>query len=136
MVRASGTLKNGRPGGPSKLDPFFCRFGGLAGGPRVGSRVHGSSIFTFSAEPKKGSKMGAKMERFGLQTLHYTLFLYPSGASLGVRFEIFELEFTKTSTFTHKYLCFPGKVSFLSLENRRRPPPTVKSYFYEEKCHF
>ncbi len=37
----------------------------LPGGPQEGSRLDGSSFFTFAAEPKKDSKMGAKMERFG-----------------------------------------------------------------------
>ncbi len=34
---------------------------GLPGGPQEGSRVSESSIFTFSAGPKNGSKMGAKV---------------------------------------------------------------------------
>ncbi len=38
---------------------------GLPGGPQEGSRLDVSSFFTFAAEPKKDSKMGAKMERFG-----------------------------------------------------------------------
>ncbi len=38
---------------------------GLPGGPQEGSRLDGSSFFTFAAEPKKDSKMGAKMEHFG-----------------------------------------------------------------------
>ena len=66
FFRVSGTLKKEGPGGPSKLDPFFGRFWSLPGGPQEGSRLHGSSIFTFAAGPKKRSKMGAKMERFGL----------------------------------------------------------------------
>ena len=36
----------------------------LPGGPQEGSRLDGSSMLTFAAEPKKDSKMGAKMERF------------------------------------------------------------------------
>ena len=66
--------KKGGPGGPSKIVPFFGRFWGLPGGPQEGSRLHGSSIFTFAARPKKGSKMGAKMKRFGLPNLSYTHF--------------------------------------------------------------
>ncbi len=50
---------------------------GLPGGPQEGSRLDGSSIFTFAAEPKKGSKMRAKMERFGSQGRHYTPFRSP-----------------------------------------------------------
>ena len=50
---------------------------GLPGGPQEGSRLDGSSIFTFAAEPKKGSKMGAKMERLGSQGRHYTPFCSP-----------------------------------------------------------
>ena len=46
----------------------------LPGGPQEGSRLGGSSFFTFAAEPKKDSKMGAKMERLGSQSLHYTTF--------------------------------------------------------------
>ena len=69
--------KKGGPGGPSKLDPFFGRFWSLPGGPQEGSRLHGSSIFTFAAGPKKGSKMGAKMERFGLPNPNYTHFGAP-----------------------------------------------------------
>ena len=49
----------------------------LPGGPQEGSRLDGSSIFTFAAEPKKGSNMGAKMERFGSQGHHYTPFCSP-----------------------------------------------------------
>ncbi len=71
--------KKGGPGRPSKIGPFFGRFWGLPGGPQEGSRLDGSSIFTFAAGPKKGSKMRAKMELFGLPNPHYTHF----GASLG-----------------------------------------------------
>ena len=46
----------------------------LLGEPQEGSRLGGTSIFTFAAEPKKGSKMRAKMERFGSQGRHYTPF--------------------------------------------------------------
>ena len=46
----------------------------LPGGPQEGSRVHGSSIFTFAAGSKKGSKMGAKIESFGLPKPNYTHF--------------------------------------------------------------
>ena len=67
---APGTLKKGGPGGPSKLDQIFGRFGGLPGGPQEGSRLDGSSTFTFAAGPKKGSKM----ERFGLPNQNYTHF--------------------------------------------------------------
>ena len=52
-------------------------FWGLLGEAQEGSRLDGSSIFTFAAEPKKGSKMGAKMERFGSQGHHYTPFCSP-----------------------------------------------------------
>ena len=71
-----GTKKGG-PGGPSKLDPFLDGCWCLPGGSQEGSRVHGSSIFTFSAGPQKGSKMGAKMERFGLPNPSYTHFGAP-----------------------------------------------------------
>ena len=77
FFRASRTLEKGGPGGPSKLDPFFGRFWDLPGGPQEGSRLHGSSILTFAARPKKGSKMGAKMEPFGLPNLNYTHFGAP-----------------------------------------------------------
>ena len=50
---------------------------GLLGEPQEGSRLGGSLIFTFAAEPKKGSKMGAKMERLGSQGRHYTPFCSP-----------------------------------------------------------
>ena len=59
FFRASGTLKKGGPGGPSKLDPFFGRFGDLPGGPQEGSLCSDSSTLTFAAEPKKGSILGA-----------------------------------------------------------------------------
>ncbi len=75
--RPPRTLKKGGPGGPSKLDPFFARFGDLPGGPQEGSRLHGSSILTFAARPKKGSKMGAKMEPFGLPDPNYANFGAP-----------------------------------------------------------
>ena len=64
--------KKGGLGGPSKLDPFLCRFWGLPGGPQEGCRLDGSSIFTFAAGPKKGSKMGAKMECSGFPNPNYT----------------------------------------------------------------
>ncbi len=47
---------------------------GLPGGPQEGSRLDGSSFFTFAAEPKKDSNMGAKMGRLAGQSLHYTTF--------------------------------------------------------------
>ena len=50
---------------------------GLPGGPQEGSRLDGSSIFTFAAGPKKGSNMGAKMEPFGLPNPNYTHFGAP-----------------------------------------------------------
>ncbi len=74
LFLASGTLKKGCLGGPSKLDPFFSRFWDLPGGPQECSRPHGSSISTFAAGPKKGSKMGANMERFGSPNPNYTAF--------------------------------------------------------------
>ena len=66
--------KKGGPGGPPKLDPFFCRFWGLPGGPQEGSLSGDSSILTFAAGPQKGSNMGAKMERFGHPNPSYTHF--------------------------------------------------------------
>ncbi len=75
--------KKGGLGGPSKLDPFFVRFWGLPGGPQEGSRLDGSSIFTFVAGPKKGSKMGAKMEPFGLPNPNRTYFGAPFGRNRG-----------------------------------------------------
>ena len=75
--------KKGGLGGPSKLDPFFRRFWGLPGGPQEGSRLDGSSIFTFAAGTKKGSKMGATMERFGLPNPNYTHFGAPFGRNRG-----------------------------------------------------
>ncbi len=75
--------KKGGPGGPSKLDPFFSGFWGLPGWPQEGSRLDGSSIFTFAARPKKGSKMGAKMEPFGLPNQNYTHFGAPLGRNRG-----------------------------------------------------
>ena len=77
LFRASGTLKKVVPEGHSKLDLFLGPFWGLPGGPQEGSRVHGSSIFTFAAGPKKGSKMGATMEPFGLSNPNYTYFVAP-----------------------------------------------------------
>ncbi len=71
--------KKGGPGARSKLDLFFCAFRALPGGPQEGSRLHGSSIFTFTAGAKKGSKMRAKMELFGLPNPHYTHFGAPFG---------------------------------------------------------
>ena len=61
-------------GARSKLDTLFGGFWGLAGGPQEGSLLHDSSISTFAAGPKKGSKMGAKMERFGFPNPSYTNF--------------------------------------------------------------
>ena len=72
--RASGTLKKGGPGGPSKLDAFFCPFGGLPGGPQEGSLCSDSSILTFAAGPQKGSKMEPKWSHFGSPRGHYTHF--------------------------------------------------------------
>ncbi len=66
--------KKGVREGHSKLDSFFGRFWALPGGPQEGSRLDGSSIFTFAAGPKKDSKMGANMERFGLPNPNYTHF--------------------------------------------------------------
>ena len=63
--RASGTLKKGGPGGPSKLDALFCPFGGLPGGPQEGSLCSDSSILTFAAGPKKGSKIEQKWSVLG-----------------------------------------------------------------------
>ena len=77
--------KKGGLGGPSKLDPFFCRFWGLPGGPQEGSRLDGSSIFTFAAGPKKSSKMGAKMEPSGVPNPHYTHFGAPFGRNRGLK---------------------------------------------------
>ncbi len=62
---------------------------GLPGGPQEGSRLDGSSIFTFAAEPKKGSKMEAKMELLGSQCHHYTPF--SSHMSLTLAFKKREL---------------------------------------------
>ena len=76
FFRASWILKKRGPGAPSKPDQVFGRFGGLPGGPQEGSRLDGSSIFTFAAGPKKGSKMGAKMEPVGLPNPNYTNFKY------------------------------------------------------------
>ena len=50
---------------------------GLPRGPQESSRLDGSSMFTVAAGPKKGSNMGAKMERFGSQDRHYTPFCSP-----------------------------------------------------------
>ncbi len=71
--------KKGGPGARSKIDLFFGRCWGLPGGPQEGSRLDGSSIFTFTAGAKKGSKMRAKMELFGLPNPHYTHFGAPFG---------------------------------------------------------
>ena len=68
FFRASGTLKKGGPGGPSKLDPFFCRFWDLPGGPQEGSRLHGSSIFTLQPDPKRAPKWEPKWSLLGSQT--------------------------------------------------------------------
>ena len=66
-------------GARSKLDTLFGGFGGLPAGPQEGSLLHDSSIFTFAAGAKKGSKMRAKMELFGLPNPHYTHFGAPLG---------------------------------------------------------
>ena len=63
--RASGTLKKGGPGGPSKLDAFLGPFGGLPGGPQEGSLCSDSSILTFAAGSQKGSKMEPKWSVLG-----------------------------------------------------------------------
>ncbi len=70
--RASGTLKKGGPGGPPKLDPFVGPFGGLPGGPQEGSLSSESSILTFAAGPKKGSKIDPKWSVLGSPGGHYT----------------------------------------------------------------
>ncbi len=88
FVRASESLKKGAPGGHSKLQPFFSKFWGLPGGPQEGSRLHGSSIFTFVVGPEKGSKMGAKMERFGLPNPNYTLLGAAFGRNLYHQMEV------------------------------------------------
>ncbi len=71
--------KQGGPGGPPKLDPFFRRCWGLPGGPQEGSLSGDSSILTFAAGPQKGSNMGAKIERFGHPNPNYTHFGAPFG---------------------------------------------------------
>ena len=81
-----GTKKGG-PGGPPKLDSFFGPFRGLPGGPQEGSLCSDSSILTFAAGPKKGSKMGAKMEPFGLPNPNYTHF----GGSIGESWALLKL---------------------------------------------
>ncbi len=43
--------------------------------------------FPFCSRPKKGSKMGAKMEPFGLQNLNYTRFGAPFGRNWGPKTE-------------------------------------------------
>ena len=43
--------------------------------------------FHFCSRPKKGSKMGAKMEPFGLQNLNYTRFGAPFGRNWGPKTE-------------------------------------------------
>ena len=60
-----------------KTRPLFWPILGSARRPQEGSRVHGSSIFTLAAGPKKGSEMGAKMEPFGLPDPNYTHFGAP-----------------------------------------------------------
>ena len=75
--------KKGGPGARSKINLFFGGFRGLPGGPQEGSRLDGSSMFTFTAGAKKGSKMRAKMELFGLPNPHYTHFGAPFGRNLG-----------------------------------------------------
>ena len=53
---------------------FFCRTEkgsqkdsqkGLPGGPQEGSRLDGSSFFTFAAKPKKGLQNGSQNGAFG-----------------------------------------------------------------------
>ena len=75
--------QKGVPGGPSKIVAFFDRFWDLPGRPQEGSRLHGSSTFTFAAGSKKGSNMGAKMECFGLPNPNYTNFGVPFGRNRG-----------------------------------------------------
>jgi len=75
--RPSRIVKKEAPGGPSKPDLFFYRFWGLTGGRQEGSRVSESAIFAFSVGPQFCSKMGAKMERFGLPNPNYTNFWAP-----------------------------------------------------------
>ncbi len=48
--------KKGGPGRPSRIGPFFGRCWGLPGGPQEGSRLDGSSIFTFAGGPKRAPK--------------------------------------------------------------------------------
>ena len=64
---SSDLTKKGGPAGPSKLDPFFGRFWSLPGGPQEGSRLDGSSIFTFAAGPKKAPKWEPKWSLLGSQ---------------------------------------------------------------------
>ena len=72
--------KKGGPGARSKIYLFFLSgFRALPGGPQEGSRLDGSSIFTFTAGAKKGSKMRAKMELLGLPNPNYTHFGPPFG---------------------------------------------------------
>ena len=49
--------EKGGPGARFKLDTLFGGFGGLPAGPQEGSLLHDSSIFTFAAGAKKGSKI-------------------------------------------------------------------------------
>ena len=82
--------KKGGPGGPPKLDPFFGPFGGLPGGPQEGSLCSDSSILTFAAGPKKGSKMEPKWSHLGSPRGHYTHFwgnFFAQKAPCWVKFE-------------------------------------------------
>ena len=55
--------KKGGPGGPSKIEQFFGRCWGLPGGPQEGSRLDGSSIFTFF-RTQKGLQHGSQNRAF------------------------------------------------------------------------
>ena len=57
-------------GGLVKLDLFLDRFWG-PGGRQEGSHIDGSSIFTFAAGPRKGSKIGGKMDPCGHPKRHF-----------------------------------------------------------------
>ncbi len=79
VLSSLGDTKKGGLGRPSKIGRFFGRCWGLPGGPQEGSRLHGSSIFTFTVGAKKVSKMTAKIELFGLPNPHDTHFGAPFG---------------------------------------------------------
>ena len=66
FVRASRTHKkvSRRAFGNSTV---FSRFWDLPGGPQEGSRLHGSSTFTFTAGPKKAPKWEPKWSALGSQ---------------------------------------------------------------------